>query len=103
MILSNCEIHKAIDEGRLIINPEPLPRIPTVGQDCPYDTHTVNLRLDTEILVPKPGKYIIDLRGEGSLAEFIDEHSKKIQITDDQPFPLQPNQFVLGKTVERIE
>lgn len=103
MLLSNCEIHKAIDEGRLIIDPEPLPRIPTVGQDCPYDAHTVNLKLDTEILLPKPGKYIVDLRGEGSLPEFIDKHSETIKITDNHPFPLQPKQFVLGKTVERIE
>jgi len=29
MILSNLEIHRAIDEKRLLIDPEPTPRQPT--------------------------------------------------------------------------
>lgn len=36
MILSNVEIHKAINEGRLIITPDPQPRSPEYS-DCPYD------------------------------------------------------------------
>lgn len=103
MILSNCEIHKAIDEGRLIIKPEPLPRVPTIEQECPYDAHTVNLKLASEIFIPKAGTYSIDLRGNGSLPEFIEKQSEKIQIKDNQPLTLEPHQFVLAKTVEWIE
>ena len=32
MILSNIAIHHAIDAGRLVITPEPLPRLPSDGQ-----------------------------------------------------------------------
>ena len=31
MILSNIEIHKALDEGRLVIDPEPVPRKKGIG------------------------------------------------------------------------
>lgn len=50
MILSNREIHRAIDERRLIISPEPRPRLPEAGRiDCPYQTSAVDLRLADEI------------------------------------------------------
>ena len=46
MILSSTELHKALDQGRLVIEPEPSPRLPTIGgPHCPYDTHSVDLRL----------------------------------------------------------
>jgi hypothetical protein len=45
MILSNIEMQKAMQEGRLVIDPQPTPLFPTEGQKCPYDTHSVNLRL----------------------------------------------------------
>ena len=48
MILSNIEIQVALDSGRLIIDPEPPPRRPKVGDPkdkCPYDTHAVDLTL----------------------------------------------------------
>jgi dCTP deaminase len=102
MILSNCEIHKALDNGRLIISPEPLPRKPTLGQDCPYDTHSVNLKLHNEIFVPEPGKYSIDLTNPGSLADLITKNSKRYEVSNEQPFSLKPNAFVLAQTVERI-
>ncbi len=54
MILSNVEIQKALDEGRLVIAPEPQPRRPAAGEYCPYDTHAVDLRLYQEITVPSP-------------------------------------------------
>jgi hypothetical protein len=43
MILSNVEIQRAIDEGRLLLDPEPLPRKPGWdGADCPYQTSAVD-------------------------------------------------------------
>ena len=59
MILCNLELHKAIDEGRLIITPEPMPRRPEVGKACPYDTHSVDLTLSPTITVPKSGPYTV--------------------------------------------
>ena len=46
MILSNVEIQRAIDAGRLVLDPEPLPRRPAPdGADCPYQTSAVDLQL----------------------------------------------------------
>jgi len=103
MILSNSEIHKALDEKRLIIKPEPCPRVPTVGKDCPYDTHSVNLRLHNEILVPQSGKFSIDLTNPGSLAELITQHSTRYILNDKQPYNLEPDEFILARTIETIE
>jgi hypothetical protein len=50
MILSNVSIHDALDEGRLILRPEPAPRLKQEGgPKCPYQTSAVDLRLGTEI------------------------------------------------------
>lgn len=103
MILSNCSVHKALDEGRLVIDPEPVPRTPEVGMVCPYDTHSVDLRLHDEISVPKPGPFTYDLTQEGSIAEFIADNSEKMKITKDQPFTLKRHQFILARTFESIQ
>lgn len=102
MILSNIEIHRALDEKRLILDPEPLPRFPEIGKECPYNTHTVDLKLSDEILVPKEGKFCIDLTRPGSLAEEIANHSEVLKITNSQPYHLEPGKFILGMTLEKI-
>jgi dCTP deaminase len=103
MILSNREIHRALDDGRLIITPEPLPRTPMIDQECPYDTHSVNLKLHDEIFVPENGKFSFNLGNPGSLADLITKHSKKYTINEKQGFNLEPGNFVLARTIERIE
>jgi hypothetical protein len=35
MIRCNLEIQQALDSGRLVLVPEPLPRRPSSGQACP--------------------------------------------------------------------
>jgi len=103
MILSNVEIFKALDEGRLIIRPEPSPRLPTVGESrSPYDTHSIDLTLSDEIIVPKKGQIAYDLTKPGQIAETIAGHSQKLKLTSFQPLVLKPHQFVLGKTREYI-
>lgn len=104
MILSNVEVFKALDEGRLIIRPEPAPRLPTVGQaHSPFDTHSVDLSLGDEITVPAKGQFTYDVTQPGSIADTIRQHSETIKITDLQPFCLKPNRFVLGRTHEYVE
>lgn len=103
MILSNIEIQRAIDEGRLVIEPEPVPRRPVAGEYCPYDTHAVDLRLYREITVPLPGPHYYDVGGPGTLSEVIAGHSQRYVLTDETPYPLKPHQFILGRTLERIE
>jgi dCTP deaminase len=102
MILSNVEIHRALDEGRLIIEPEPLPRRPVPNQSCPYDTHSVDLKLRDEIQIPKSGQMAYDLTRPGKASETIKSNSEFCKLTINQPWHLQPNQFVLGITRERI-
>jgi len=104
MILCNLEIHRALNDGRLVIDPEPAPRLPEVaGGHCPYDTHSVDLRLAPEIAVPiDEGVASIDLARPGKVASFIQRNSTKYLASKDQPFKLAPRQFVLGRTVERV-
>jgi dCTP deaminase len=103
MILGNTEIQRAIDEGRLIIRPEPLPRRPAEGEGCPYDTRSVNLTLADEISIPRPGTYVIDLTRKGSLADFLVQNSSRLRIEPGQGFILEPNQFILARTREHVE
>lgn len=99
MILSNTEIQKAIDEGRLLIEPEPLPR--TTGLDSPYNTTAVDLRLGSRISVPKNGPYTYDLT-HGGLAKFLAEQCEHHELTEQRGFTLKPGQFALGITLEKI-
>src|SRR5438552_1789029 len=102
MILSNVEIHAALDSGRLIIDPEPLPRAPMVGQDCPYDTHSVDLRLGVEISIPKGGIFAYDHTQPGKLSDLLTQSAEKRVLMADQPFRLEKGIFVLGVTQERV-
>ena len=102
MLLANSEIHKALDDGRLVIDPEPKPRCPEVGKLCPYDTHAVDLTLHADISIPEGGTFNYDLTQSGSIAKLIAQSSKKLTITDDQPYQLKPNKFILARTFEKI-
>ena len=103
MILSNEELFTALDSGRLVIDPQPSPRRPSIEDpDCPFDTHSVDLRLSDQISVPKGGKFAYDLTEPGKIADTIADHSKRVEITCSQPYMLKPHEFVLGTTFERI-
>jgi dCTP deaminase len=104
MILSNVEIWSALDEGRLVIDPEPTPRSPTLNQpNCAFDTHSVDLTLGESIAVPQSGQFIVDVTQPGSIAQTISNNSETLTITNDQPYNLKPNHFILAATRERIE
>ncbi len=103
MILSNVEIFKALDERRLIIRPEPSPRLATVSQShSPYDTHSVDLRLADEIRIPHEGQISYDLSKPGRIAETIETHSTTLTLSEMQPMSLKPRQFILGMTFEWV-
>lgn len=104
MILSNAEIHKALDDRRLIIDPEPTPRLTDVdGKKCPYQTSSVDLRLGDEILYFKPGLPLDINLTRGDFASLFGPLSEKILLRNGQPFVLQPQHFVLARTLEHIE
>lgn len=102
MILCNTRVHAALDAKELVIDPEPSPRAPQVGSHCPFDTHSVDLRLADEISVPSGGKFSYDTTQPGSIAKLITDHSTKRKLASDQPFRLEPEKFILGRTLERI-
>lgn len=102
MILSNVGIQAALDAQDLVITPEPTPRRPTEYQGpCPYDTCSVNLRLGSQISIPKPGKPItLDFR-KPDIAKFLPEIFETFTI-DNGGYALAPNKFTLAKTLERV-
>jgi len=103
MILSNVEIQRAIDQGVLVIRPEPLPRTPSASnpQPCPYDTTSVDLRLGNTISTPISGSFAYDLRIPG-FASFLSRNCKDVTLNQGG-YALQSNEFVLGTTLEEIE
>jgi len=105
MILSNTAIFAALDEQRLIIQPEPSPRDPTENPsvDWPYSTSAVDLRLGDEISWFNDGLAVnIDLR-RGRFADLFGPSSSSRVISADQPYSLMPGKLVLANTLERVE
>jgi len=103
MILSNQAIQQALDEKRLVINPEPRPRKPTIeNPDCPYGTTSVDLRLAPKISIPKKRAYAFDLKS-GKVAEFLAQNCDHIDLAISGAYTLDPGTFILGQTMEKVE
>lgn len=103
MILSNVELHRALDQGRLVIDPEPLPREPSAGEHCPYDSHSVDLTLGPEISVPNDDQpYAFDLARRANLQQFLTLNSKREILVPGKPYQLERGKFILGMTRERV-
>jgi dCTP deaminase len=103
MILSNVGIQAALDAGDLSITPEPNPRRLTgYDRSCPYDTCSVNLRLSSEIQIPKPDllPITLDFR-RGSVSKFLPQLFDRF-VLDTGGYALHPNQFILAQTHERV-
>jgi dCTP deaminase len=98
MILSNIEIVRAINLGKLKIDP-------IVGLDPalpPFNTSSVDLRLASRIVVPNKNDTLILRPSKGSLARILTSNAEQHDITPDRPFLLKPNCFILGQTRERV-
>ncbi len=98
-VLSNFAIVRAIRDGLLKIDPEsPEPDQPGTL----YDTTAIDLRLSPSILVPKPNLGLaFDLR-TGSVIPALEAVCNRETIPSTG-WTLQPNQFILGTTIERVE
>ncbi len=105
MILSNVAIYEALDNQRILLTPEPLPRYLEPGQDSPYDTHSVDVRLGKYLSIPRKGPYTFDLFRPGEpnpeFSKFLATNSERLEIPVNG-YPLEPNQFILGQTVEPL-
>jgi len=85
-MLSDRDILQAIQEGLLSIEPFNKKQLRPAG---------ISFHLGSEVLVPKRVK-LIDLK------EAKDLDYEKVKITEDKPFFIQPQQFVLGHTEETV-
>lgn len=98
MILSNVEILNAIRSNRISI-------IPLAGDDPsqpPFNTSAIDLRLGTEVTVPRTTSPVqLDLRKPG-IARFLHANSEKSTISERQPYSLGKNEMVLGQTLEKV-
>ncbi|MDZ4684568.1 MAG: dCTP deaminase [Planctomycetaceae bacterium] len=101
MILSNRELIKALDEQRLIITPRPQVILNDPSQS-PFGTHSVDLRLNAEILVPRGGTFVYDPTQPGRQADFQGVNSDRLTISLSQPYRLERNTFILASTLERV-
>jgi dCTP deaminase len=85
-MLSDKDILKAIGDGLLGITPFNEKQLRPAG---------ISFHLGKEILIPKPAK-LIDLKKNQDL-----EYENQ-EISENRPFVIQPQQFVLGHTEEII-
>jgi dCTP deaminase len=102
MLLSNKAVFEALDDGRLIIDPQPQPRFKSLSvPKTPYDATAINLTLGNIISVPKAGiSAILDLsRGDvqSTLRAFFED-----RVMDSTGYDLERNSFILAKTREKI-
>lgn len=99
MILSNQEILNAIRDGDLRIGDFTGSENP--GEE-PFNTSSVDLHLADEISILNPGPAAIDLTKPG-LRDFLKANSESITLTQDQPLPLEPYNFLIARTIENVE
>ncbi len=85
-MLSSEDIKKAIEEGRLAVEPLLSGSIRPAG---------IRLQLGATLLKPLPGK-VVDVKNN-ILPDY-----KEIIITEEEPYLLEPGEFVLGATYEKI-
>ena len=104
MILSNVELHRALDAGDIVIAPEPNPRLPSLANPrSPYDTTAVNLTLSSSLSVSIDNPPMaFDLRKPGIVKLLTSVYQAK-EIDPDGGYSLPPGRFVLGNTIETIE
>jgi dCTP deaminase len=101
VILSNTKIVEAMNDGRLEI--DPAPRVDQLGDlESAFDTSAVDLRLGPLLAIPKtlPGVEV-NLR-TGGTPETLAALSDEWDMAARGPYTLQPGQFVLGQTLERV-
>lgn len=98
-VLSNAEIIRALNDGRLVIEPRPQPAPEMKGS--PYNATSVDLRLSSMLRIPAEASVSFTSedranRGE-TLKRVYDPHS-----ISHGGYELKPGKFILGNTVEKV-
>jgi len=92
MVLSDRDLRKAIEEGKIKLEPAP-------DFNIQLSSCSIDLRLGNIFRVFESGVHgVIDPR-KNSASEF----TKEVTVEEGKPFIMQSGDFVLGTTVERIE
>jgi len=100
MILSNVEIIKCLKRKDFLI--EPLEQSVDPGKP-PFNTSSIDLRLNDEIIVPKHEYPItLDLQSGKPIAKLLNDSSEKHIISKERPFILEKNKFILANTIEKV-
>lgn len=93
MVLSDRDIVKFIKQGKIKITPPP--DLSTQLGSC-----SIDFRLGNTFLIFEHSKHpYIDLRGSVDINELM----RKIVVPDNEPFIIQPGDFVLAATKETLE
>ena len=88
MILSDTDLQKLLDEGRLVVEP--------LGPNA-VQPSSIDLRVGSQFRVFKNSRYpYIDVKKP------MEELTELVSTIDDDPFILHPGEFVLGTTIERV-
>ena len=89
MVLSDRSIKEEIAQGRILIEP--------LDPDC-IQPASVDIHLDKKLLIFKTWRYpfYIDVK------QNMEDLTELTEIGEDQPFFLQPGEFVLASTLEHI-
>jgi dCTP deaminase len=93
MILSDRDIRRALEEGRIRIDPEP-------DLATALGSISVDFRLGSTFMVFEHSRHsYIDPRRPQSIGDAM----RTIECTPEEPFIMQPGDFALASTMERLE
>ncbi len=93
MVLSDRDILKAMESGRIRIDPSP-------DLETQLGSVSVDFRLGSTFMVFEHSRFsFIDPRHPQSIGDAM----RTIEVADDEPFIMQPGDFALASTMETLE
>ena len=93
MVLSDRDIIRALDEGRIRIDPAP-------DLEKQLGSVSVDFRLGTTFMVFEHSRFsYIDPRHPQSIGDAM----RTIEVAEDEPFIMQPGDFALASTMESLD
>lgn len=102
MLLSNVHIWEALDDKRLVIEPQPFPRDEGESKKSPYDATGVNLTLGNTLRIPHDNISLAMDASSGDILKTLDLLCDEKTLADGDAHVLQPNEFILANTKEFV-
>lgn len=99
-VLSNTEILRAIEDGRITVEPKPLWKA-TDGEESSFDVDSLTVHLGPRLIeLPDVDLEIDPVRN--NFKEILRRHGKVIELKPGEPYKLRPGQRVLGQLLEHV-